>query len=255
MESKNPSSRVLCNRYSARLRTLYARGEPAYWKIMGPSHVSHRSAIRDVIHYRLVLLFAIATCVFAAGSGYGGASEQQRTERLAVADHDLAAAQALMDQIASLSPRVRRDEAARVATCVYNAAVQLRRDYGVIWPPLFNNLLINSGIKKRGLCFQWAEDLLVRLDTLKLTTLDLRWGEGYAGTWQESNCVVVTAKGQPFNTGIILDCWRHSGHLYWTAVASDKVPWVENKAFAHFVRAKSASKALGANRRRDNARS
>jgi hypothetical protein len=205
--------------------------------------------------FRLLLISTIAFGLFASGSSIANANEPARLVLSAVANTDLPAAQALTTRIVALSPRVRADEAARVAASVYNAAGQLRRDYQVVWPPLFNNLLINSGIRKRGLCFQWAEDLLVRLDALKLTTLELRWGEGYAGTWQESNCVVVTAKGQPFNTGIILDCWRHSGHLYWTAVASDKVPWVENKAFAHFVRAKSASKALGANRRRDNARS
>ena len=116
-----------------------------------------------------------------------------------------------------------------------------------MWPPIFNNFLVNSGIRNRGLCFQWAEDLLVRLDALRLTSLELRWGEADADTWQESNCVVVTAKGHPFNTGIILDCWRHSGHLYWTAVATDKESWVENRAYAHFVRAKSAPKVFGAN--------
>jgi hypothetical protein len=158
-----------------------------------------------------------------------------------LASGHLAAAQDLMNRIAALSPRVRADEAARMTECVYNAASQLRRDYGVIWPPLFNNFLINSGLRKRGLCFQWAEDLLVRLDALKLSTLELHWGEANAGTWQESNCVVVTAKGQPFNTGIILDCWRHSGHFYWTAAVSDKVSWVENSAYANFVRAKSAA--------------
>jgi hypothetical protein len=204
---------------------------------------------------RLLLIPTIAFGVLASWSGTAAASERERIMMPAVANANLPEAQALMARIVALSPRVRADEAARVAACVYKAAGQLRRDYGVVWPPLFNNLLINSGIRKRGLCFQWAEDLLVTLDALKLTSLELRWGEGYAGTWQESNCVVVTAKGQPFNTGIILDCWRHSGHLYWTAVASDKVPWVENKAYARFVRTKSASKAFGANRRRNNARS
>jgi hypothetical protein len=197
---------------------------------------------------RLILLFAIALAIFAPRISLSGAGQRQRTAMLQVASSDLVAAQALMNQIAALSPRVRAEEAARATECVYSSASQLRRDYGVMWPPIFNNFLVNSGIRKRGLCFQWAEDLLVRLDALKLTSLELRWGEADAGTWQESNCVVVTAKGQPFNTGIILDCWRHSGHLYWTAVATDKVSWVENRAYAHFVRAKSAPKAFGANR-------
>lgn len=185
----------------------------------------------------------MAAVICALWTSVAVAEQQQRTAMLQVASGHLAAAQDLMNRIAALSPRVHANEAARVTECVYNATSQLRRDYDVIWPPLFNNFLVNSGLRKRGLCFQWAEDLLVRLDALKLSTLELHWGEANAGTWQESNCVVVTAKGQPFNTGIILDCWRHSGHLYWTAVATDKVCWVENRAYAHFVRAKSAAAA------------
>jgi hypothetical protein len=111
--------------------------------------------------------------------------------------------------------------AQRVAECAYAAAAQLRHDYGVIGPPLFNNFLVNLGIRKRGLCFQWAEDLLVQLDALKLRTLQVHWAEARAGSLREHNCVVVTAKGQPFREGIILDCWRHSGHLFWSLLATD----------------------------------
>jgi hypothetical protein len=201
-----------------------------------------------VICYRicrpLILLGAIAVYIFAPWTGVVVAEQQQRTKIVPqVARRDFRAAQTLMNQIAALSPNVRAEEAVQVAECVYNRASQLRREYGVIWPPLFNNVLINTGIRKRGLCFQWAEDLLVTLDTLKLTSLELHWGEADAGTWQESNCVVVTAKAQPFNTGIILDCWRHSGHLYWTKVGADKVTWVENSAYAAFVRAKVSAAA------------
>ena len=197
--------------------------------------------ICDPIFGRLVILSTVAIGVLGAGNSLVAADKPQREIRLQAAARDLAAAQGLMNRIAALSPRVRPVEAARLAECVYNAARQLRRDYQVVWPPLFNNVLVNSGIKKRGLCFQWAEDLLVVLDGLKLTSLELHWGEAQVGTWHENNCVVVTAKGQPFNTGIILDCWRRSGHLYWRPVGTDNVSWVENGAYAHFVRAKSAA--------------
>ena len=200
-------------------------------------------AIPHPVCRQFAIAFRLAIGIFASSTSTTIADQRQPILLLQVASGDFTAAQALMNQITALSPRVRADEAARVAECVYDAASQLRRDYGVVWPPLFNNFLINSGIRKRGLCFQWAEDLLVRLNALKLTTLELHWGEANAGTWQESNCVVVTAKGQPFNSGIILDCWRHSGHLYWTAVATDKVSWIENGAYAQFVRAKSAAAA------------
>ena len=184
----------------------------------------------------IVTIFALSTTGAVADQGRPAvALEMTRADRTA--------ADALAKRLAALSSTVNREEANRLAQSAYAMAGQLKRDYGVIWPPLFNNFLIHSGIRKRGFCFEWAEDLLLTLDQLKLASLELHWGEGFAGTWQESNCVVVTAKGRPFNSGIILDGWRHSGHLYWTAVATDKVPWVENRSYARLVRARSEATA------------
>jgi len=216
------------------------RGPNGFANLKGVA-LSRPLMICDLISGRLVILSTIGVGIFGAGNSLAVTDKPERMISIQVARRDLAAAQALMDQIAALSPRVRAEESARLAECVYNTTRQLRRDYQVVWPPLFNNFLVNSGIKKRGLCFQWAEDLLVVLDGLKLTRLELHWGEAQVGTWHESNCIVVTAKGQPFNTGIILDCWRRSGHPYWRPVGTDKVSWVENGAYAHFVRAKSAA--------------
>jgi hypothetical protein len=159
------------------------------------------------------------------------------------ARNDLPATQILRDRIAALSPSIRADEAQCVAECAYATAAQLRHDYGVIGPPLFHNFLVNFGIRKRGLCFQWAEDLLVQLDALKLRTLELHWAEARAGSLREHNCVVITAKGQPFREGIILDCWRHSGHLFWSPLAIDHYPWMEDCNYATVARSKfSANK-------------
>jgi hypothetical protein len=156
---------------------------------------------------------------------------------------DRAVAAALAERLAALSPTVDRREAKRLAECAYATADRLKVKYGMIWPPLFNNVLVNIGIKKRGLCFQWAQDLLVPLDKLKLKTLELHWGEAQVGTWHESNCIVVTAKNQPFAAGIILDAWRHCGNLYWGAAATDEEPWVENRGYQRFIRARLAASA------------
>ena len=37
----------------------------------------------------------------------------------------------------------------------------------------------------------------------------------------ESNAIVVTAKGQPFNQGILLDNWRCGGNLLYGLAAAD----------------------------------
>ena len=107
--------------------------------------------------------------------------------------------------------------------------------------PIFNNFLIYHGLRKRGYCYQWSEDLLIALDKLKLTSLELHWGDHDRGTWRENNCVVVTANGQPFKRGIMLECWRHLGHLYFGPVASDWELYVENSAYARMVRERATA--------------
>ena len=190
-------------------------------------------AIPNPICRLLVIAFTLAIGIFASSTTTTVADQRQPVILLQVASGDFSAAQALMNQITALSPRVRADEAARVTECVYDAASQLRRDYGVVWPPLFNNFLINSGIRKRGLCFQWATELLRRLEALKLETLELHWAESFERTMSEHNVIVVTAKGQPFQQGILLDNWRFGGRLIWGPVTGDPhYEWKENKAEA-----------------------
>jgi hypothetical protein len=173
------------------------------------------------------------------------AGQKERTLSFEIPKRDLPAMRALTNQVNALSPRVDPREANLLAQCVYSTANRLRREYGVVGPPLFvnslfNNFLVNTGIRKRGLCFQWSEDMLASLDALKLTSLELHWGEARAGTMRENNAVVVTAKGEAFENGIVLDCWRHSGRVHWSSVASDHFfPWRENAIYARFVRARS----------------
>ena len=113
--------------------------------------------------------------------------------------------------------------------------------------PIFNNFLVYHGFRKRGYCYQWTEDLLLALDAMKLKTLELHWGEAYAGTWRENNCLVITAKGQPFERGMILEGWRHFGHLRWNLVLSDEDRYFENTKWAARVRTRAASKSPAAN--------
>jgi hypothetical protein len=175
-----------------------------------------------------------------------GAAEARRPD-FAVPATDSANAEALANHLAALSPRVDRKEAILVADCAYATVARLRKEYRMFATPIFNNFLVYHGLKKRGYCYQWTEDLLLALDTLKLKTVELHWGEAHAGTWMENNCLVVTAKGQPFDRGMILDCWRHFGHLRWNLVPSDEDRYYENHKYAQMVRTRAASNASKSN--------
>jgi hypothetical protein len=194
---------------------------------------------------RFVCRVAGVIAVFAFSIGVLPGEEQNA--QFEVPKKDSAKAEALANQLALLSRRVDRNEAKLLADCAFATVARLRQEYRMFGTPIFNNFLVYHGFRKRGYCYQWSADLLVALDALKLKTLELHWGESHAGTWMENNCLVVTAKGQPFDRGMILDCWRHFGHLRWNLVPSDQDRYYENTKYAQFVRTRAASKASGTN--------
>jgi hypothetical protein len=133
----------------------------------------------------------------------------------------------LANRLRELSPAVDHAEANTAAETACSYSRQLRKDYKVIPPAHFQNMLVNMGVRQRGLCFQWADDLAAKLESLHLRSLDLHRGVARLDTRHEHSSVVLTAPRQPFDTGIVLDAWRHSGHLVWAGVKEDKYPWVE----------------------------
>jgi hypothetical protein len=154
--------------------------------------------------------FAVVLAIFVALSGPAMADQQERPFSFQLPKNDSAAAESLASQVAALSPRVNREEAKLLAECAYATASQLRKEHRMFGTPIFNNFLVHWGIRKRGYCFQWAEDLLIALDALKLASLELHWDEAHAGNWQENNCIVVTAKGHHSTVGSL---WTAGGIL------------------------------------------
>jgi hypothetical protein len=137
----------------------------------------------------------------------------------------------LRSRLAALSPTVRPEEAQRVARCAYDTGRELRREWRMVWPPGVHNFLVNTGARKGGLCFQFAGELLLRLNALKLETLEFHWAESFINTLSEHNVIVMTARGQAFEQGILLDNWRYGGRLVWGPVKADPhYRWHENKA-------------------------
>ena len=124
-------------------------------------------------------------------------------------------------------PGVKAEEAALAAETACQRSAELAREYRVVRPAVWHNVLVNWGVKSRGLCYHWAEDLEASLGRLRLSTLQVRRGVARKDTRREHNCVVLTATGQSFTNGIVLDAWRHSGRLYWVPVSEDRYPWRE----------------------------
>jgi hypothetical protein len=118
-------------------------------------------------------------------------------------------------------------EAQLLADTAIRHAAALARRYRMVEPIEVHNTLVNFGLRKRGLCFQCAEDMYVRLRALNLRTLQLHWGVAHKDDmWLEHSGVIVTARGHPFEEGLVVDGWRHSGRLRWAHVGRDRYPWV-----------------------------
>jgi hypothetical protein len=102
------------------------------------------------------------------------------------------------EKIASVAVRESREQAAR---------------YEVAMPGWWHNMMVNSGIKERGLCWQWMEDIYPRLRALDTPSFNIVCGVRDAGTRREHHCVVAVPTGRPFDDGLVLDPWVKGGEL------------------------------------------
>jgi len=144
------------------------------------------------------------------------------------ADAERARVDKLDRAILSLGADVDPEEAQRAARVALNFSRQLAQDYEVTGSPLFHNLMVNLGLKDRGLCVHWTHDLMARLQQEQFRSLDLHWGvANYESTFRiEHSTVIVSAHGDSLQQGLVLDGWRHAGELYWAPANDDPgYPW------------------------------
>ena len=138
---------------------------------------------------------------------------------------------ALTREISSLGPDIDPDEARRAALIAYEYPRQLARQYNVTDLPLIHNAKVNAGLRPRGLCFQWADDLEARLRREDFQTLILHRAIANADTILiDHSTVIIARKGEGFQQGIVLDPWRNGGRLFWSRTLKDtRYTWVARR--------------------------
>lgn len=132
----------------------------------------------------------------------------------------------LAAELSAMDGRVAGNEAELLATTAVEESAALAAVYGPVAFPWLNNNLVNSGWRKRGLCWHWRDDLFPHLYRLRLRTLEVRLATARRGQVFEHNAVVVCGRGRPFSEGLVLDPWRGGGKLVWARVSGDRYPWV-----------------------------
>lgn len=133
----------------------------------------------------------------------------------------------LTQSIINIDPSVDPLEAHKVARVAVYYPLQLRQEYQLVDSPLIHNALVNAGIKKRGLCIHWTEDLLNKLAQLDLRTLKLNWlvANQDASLRLEHSAVLVNSYFTDMRQGIVLDAWRDSGEIFFDQVSDDHYQW------------------------------
>ncbi|RKF12939.1 hypothetical protein D6850_15665 [Roseovarius spongiae] len=129
---------------------------------------------------------------------------------------------ALAAEIRGLGPEVDPEEAQRAARIAYGHTFTLAKQYQITDGPLIHNTKVNMGTKPRGLCWHWAHDMEKRLKQERFQTLDLHRAIANSQNWRlEHSTAIISARGDDFTDGIVLDPWRKGGVLTWMPVRDD----------------------------------
>jgi hypothetical protein len=176
---------------------------------------------------KIILIISLAIIGLGCAVSHNAVREDQGTINAKAAD--------LKAALVSLEKTIDEKEAALAAEAAVFYPLKLSDEYKLVRPPVLHNLLVNMGMKERGLCIHWTEDLLNRLKDLKLRSFDLYWGvaEAQSLLGLQHSSVVITAKSRPFEEGIVLDAWRNSGELFWIRVKDDSYQWKPEQDVFH----------------------
>ena len=123
----------------------------------------------------------------------------------------------------SLDPGVDPAEARRAAEIAYDHSVQLAEQHNVTTSPIIHNTLVNTGVKERGICVHYAEDMQARLSQENFQTLTMlrAIAEPRNEFRIDHSTAVIAPKGADIYGGIVLDPWRHGGRLFWSPTSED----------------------------------
>jgi hypothetical protein len=131
---------------------------------------------------------------------------------------------ALTQDLIALNPAVVDPaEARRAAQIAVYEPLKWAQEWGVEDPPLLHNVKVNHGLKPRGLCKDWADDLQVAMWREKFQTIDLHRAIANSQNIKlEHSVLILTAKGGDMFDGIVLDPWRQGmGRLFWVDADND----------------------------------
>lgn len=152
---------------------------------------------------------------------------------------------AVREALLALGPTVDPGEAAQAARVAVQAPLDRARDWRVVDPPLVHNFKVVNGLREKGVCQDFADAMDAALRAEGFRTLQIHRALANADNLLlEHATVILTARGQPMQDGVILDPWRiGQGQLWFGRVDEDpKYEWETLEA----VRARRQQRRDGA---------
>ena len=129
----------------------------------------------------------------------------------------------LRKAILALGPGVDPEEADRAARISFQHTRELAIAYQITDSPLVHNTKVNMGLRPRGLCWHWAEDMEMRLDSEEFETLEMHRAIASADNpfRIDHSTAIISRKGDGFRDGLVLDPWRLGGELSFAPTLED----------------------------------
>ena len=122
----------------------------------------------------------------------------------------------------SLDNTIPQSEAMLLSKDIFSKTAQLTKEFELTSPPVFHNFLVTVGVREKGLCYHWSDALYVYLSGKSYGSFEFHLvGANIGEYFYEHNALVVIAKGDRVEEGIIIDPWRDSGKLYFSKVKHD----------------------------------
>lgn len=152
---------------------------------------------------------------------------------------------ALAEGLRTLDPDIDPAEAERAARVAYEETYRLAQAYQITDPPLVHNTKVNLGLKPRGLCKDWADDLEARMRQEGFETFSLHRAIANADVPLriEHSTLILSARGEEMDDGMVLDPWRNGGVLFWSPVTEDAdYAWVPRQEVFAWKRQREAAR-------------
>lgn len=128
----------------------------------------------------------------------------------------------LAEGIAALGPNVDPEEAMRAARISFEHTRDLAIAYEIVDGPMVHNTKVNMGLKPRGLCWHWAEDMEKRLRAENFETLVIHRAIANANNFRiEHSTAIISQRGDDMYKGMVVDPWRLGGTLTFNPTTSD----------------------------------